>query len=501
MDELRVDVAGVVAMVEAVVEFEWTWAVADVDRLCGYLGWEEPGRFGRTETQWWSRTDLAVEDSVATFRIVGDRLDAVTVSVSESGYGSSEFGASAVAELAIALEQIWDEPTDEWISARHGPGWHFGNVAVGICHGATIEVMVVNPLQHDYFSELRRWRGDLAQRIDAPDSRFPEVVSELVRADFGAWSRETVQAVCEGFSCAAPKVTETTDAARESFGYGEVGALTLTTQLSEPAADTVFRAALARCRAALGDPDLIGGGQGGFVTWVGPEHLAVMTREKYRQGRGLDLRADVTIELCLKPTVPTLRSLAEGSESEDMWEEQDAISRESNYDSSHGDVVLVERWHYRPDPDRSLPPRLANAATPIWAADDMNELAHNLHLLFESFADDLRNLPDIPEIGWAIGIYDEPGPLAHGWFTAISCDMDTFDSKGSHARPLLPEGADGRAIVAETLAALHARGSVSPRELWCEAWVPGHPNTLTGIRFGLRGDRPPPWERGPAETH
>ncbi|WP_327147121.1 hypothetical protein [Nocardia sp. NBC_01329] len=104
---------------------------------------------------------------------------------------------------------------------------------------------------------------------------------------------------------------------------------------------------------------------------------------------------------------------------------------------------------------------------------------------------------DIAEIGWAIGIYDQPGTIVHGLFGATASEMYSVEDGEVRTRAFLPEPETGKSAADATIAALQTCGATSPKDLWCEAWTPRQPRQLAAVRFGLRGDRPDPIERDP----
>ncbi|QIS16645.1 DUF6301 family protein [Nocardia arthritidis] len=490
------DTAGAVAVVSEAAEFDWTWARGDIDRFCSRMGWEEPREWWDDRAIWWARTDIEIEDAVATFRLVGDRLISVTVPVSENGRGAGEFGADAVSGTVAALVEEFDEPTAEWISARYGPSWDFGSVVAGVVHGAAIDVVLVSPMEQNHWIEYRDWREDIrtraAERLGDKEICFTDAVSGLLRAEFGAWSRAEIDATLAGLGLKSDDpsgkrsditVEPADDEQRAAFGYGETAYLELAHGCSDILLDNVFQTIFATCRELLGVPDLIGGGADLFVIWNGADTTVELTRRASRYGYGA-----MGVAVRLSPTDPTQNWLAH----EAAALEGDDYDDYDSYDECHYDYYNPDphqRWHFRPDPARPVRPHFGRATDPTWAVNKWDHFADNLRLLFDSFADELRFVPDIDEIGWAIGIYDELAPIAHGWFSATGCGVHTYDAGGLRTWTYPAERLSGRLVANKAITAIRAPGTM-PKELWCEAWLPGRPHGFTAIRFGTRGDRP-----------
>lgn len=364
IDDLRVDLAGAVAVVEAAASFDWTWDVSDIERFCDHMGWDEPTPSRHDDTLMWARSDLDAEDAVATFRVRGHRLDTVTLPVGDEGCGLGESGATAFDEVTAALRDAFGDPTGERISARHGPSWTFAELVVGVTHGAAVELMLVDPLDQDHWGKGDRWTGD----------------------------------------------------------------------------DTTVRVS---------------------------------------HDRGWNRR--VLLKVTVSPTEPSQNFLA------------DRAANWLDY-TDDMDPDPPEFWHLRPDMDRPLRPHIEFLTEPAWFAERWEELGDNVRILFNSFIDGLRFHDEyVGEIGWAIGAYDEL--VVHGWFGAYACEVHTVEDGEVRTRTRLLERDTATLMTETTMAALQASGAISPRDLWCEAWIPGQPAKLVAVRFGLDGDRPAPIER------
>ena len=123
--------------------------------------------------------------------------------------------------------------------------------------------------------------------------------------------------------------------------------------------------------------------------------------------------------------------------------------------------ALDERWHLRPDVDTPLRPHIGLLTEPSWQAEDWEELSRNV--------------------------------VVHGWFGTYACEVLTVED--GEVRTRLLERDNAKLVTETTMAALQASGATSPRDPWCEAWIPGQPGKLVAVRFGLDGDRPAPIER------
>jgi hypothetical protein len=458
IDDLRVDLAGAVAVVEAAASFDWTWHVSDIERFCDHLGWDEPTPSRHDDTLMWARADLDAEDAVATFRLRGHRLDTVTLPVGDEGCGLGESGATAFDEVTAALREAFGDPTGDRISARYGPSWTFEDLVVGVAHGAAIELMLVDPLDQAHWGT-----GD--RRVVGSATRFAEMVPELVRADFGTWSLEEVESSLPSMASGLSLRIEKEDQ--------DVHKISVIDSMDEWPGDDVYRAVFDACQSSLGVPDLIGGGYELFAVWTGDD--TTMRVSHYRRWD-----RTITVAVELSPTEVTQNRVADLAANWLDYLDDDCPA----YD---------ERWHLRPDVDTPLRPDIGLLTEPQWQAENWEELSRNVTKLFDSLVDGLRFHHEyVGEIGWAIGAYDEL--VVHGWFGAYTCAVHTVEDGEVRIRTRLLERDTVKLVTETTMAALQDR-TASPRDLWCEAWTPGQPEKLVAVRFGLDGDRPDPVER------
>ncbi|MEU6586563.1 DUF6301 family protein [Nocardia sp. NPDC046763] len=489
------DVDGAVAVVRAAVDFDWTWTAGDVEHLCAHLGWDEPMPSGHDDTLWWAQSGLAVEDAVAMFQLREDRLDTVVLPVTADGCGCGALGAATFVEVVTAFRDVWGDPTGEWISARNGPSWIFEDLVVGVSRGATINLILANPLAQDHWAQCRRTHSDgwanAAEQLTDEGSRFVRLVSGLVQSEFGAWSQDAIEPVLTRLGLPFEQTVVELDNPFEVVDglwlcltlCGDTNIefyeLEVSQVMSGPAGDATYQAAFAACRLLLGVPDLIAGGVELSAAWIGEATTIRLTRNHRERNHGYQ----DAIGVSLSPTEPTQNYL-----------EDRAADWPDFYDDGLWPVA-PERWHLQPDVGRRLRPYIGNLAEPVWEADSWEELDYNLKLLFTSLADDLRQLPDIIEIGWAIGLEDAPDVIAHGWFSVTNCGLSTLEDGTVRIQNYPPKGSVGPAMAASAIAAVRACGAVVPHDLWCDAWTVGQPRELVAVRFGLRGDRPAPIER------
>ncbi|MGO4615058.1 DUF6301 family protein [Nocardia sp. 2YAB30] len=106
--DARIDLDAVAEFVTAAREFDWTWGLADIERLCAAQGWS-PVEVTRPGVV--ARTAAAVNRPEARFTFFGSRVGMVTVNVTDSfepdALGVAEFVAQAYATVAEDL----GEPT------------------------------------------------------------------------------------------------------------------------------------------------------------------------------------------------------------------------------------------------------------------------------------------------------------------------------------------------------------------------------------------------------
>ncbi|MFI6041810.1 DUF6301 family protein [Nocardia sp. NPDC051321] len=496
------DLAGAVEVVRAAVDFDWTWRAGDVEGLCTHLGWDEPTPAEHDDTLWWARSWLAVEDAVATFQLHGDRLDTIILPITAEGCGSGAPGAATFAEAVAAFCDAWGDPTGEWICGRNGPSWVIEDLVVGVSHGVTIDLILTNQLTQRNWADRRHRHTDgwanAGKQLTDNEVRFVRLAGGLVRFDPGAWSRDAIESVLTGLellSDDAPhralelslgdglslNIRDDPGDLYKPYGYGEVRELELELPTSGSAGDNLYRAAFEACRSSLGAPDLIAGGTELVTTWIDDAVTARLTR-RYRGNVWWGAKTDLmAIKLSLSPTEPTQN-----------WLEDRSVNA-TEYDGGI-DPEPPERWHLQLDVRRGLKRYIGNLAEPAWCADSFSELNLNLSLLFTSLADDLRLLPNIVEIGWAVGV-DASDVIAHGWFSAISCGSSILVDGTVRTRNYPPTKSVGPVMADATVAAVRAYGTGAPHELWCDAWTVGRPHELVAVRCGLRGDRPAPIKR------
>ncbi|MFI6173763.1 DUF6301 family protein [Nocardia sp. NPDC051052] len=483
-------------------DFDWTWRAGDVEGLCAHLGWDEPIPAEHDDTLWWARSWLAVEDAVATFQLQEDRLDTVILPITADGCGCGAPGAATFAEAVAAFRDAWGDPTGEWICHRNGPSWVVEDLVVGLSHGVTIDLILTNQLTQRHWAECRRGHTDewanAGKQLTDNEVRFVRLACGLVGSDPGAWSRDAIESVLTGLELPFDKtphralelsigeglslnIKDDPGDLYKPYGYGEFRELELKQPMSGRAGDDLYRAVFEACRSSLGAPNLIAGGTALVTAWIDDAVTVRLTR-RYWGNVWWGAKTDqMAIGLSLSPTEPTQNWLEDRAAN---WAEYcDGIGPEPG-----------ERWHLRPDVRRGLRPYIGNLAEPAWCADSFSELNLNLSLLFTSLADDLRLLPDIIEIGWAVGV-DASDVIAHGWFSAISCGLSIVEDGTVRTRKYPPTKSVGRAMADATVAAARAYGAIAPHELWCDAWTVGRPHELVAVRCGLRGDRPAPIER------
>ncbi|MEU7766880.1 DUF6301 family protein [Nocardia sp. NPDC049190] len=110
--DARVDLDAVADFVSAAGEFDWTWGLADVERLCAAQGWSlaEVSRPGVV-----ARTAIAVNRPEARFTFFGSRVGMVTVNVTDSFApdtdGVAEFVAQAYGTVGGRVTEALGEPT------------------------------------------------------------------------------------------------------------------------------------------------------------------------------------------------------------------------------------------------------------------------------------------------------------------------------------------------------------------------------------------------------
>ncbi|MFF0632979.1 DUF6301 family protein [Nocardia sp. NPDC004151] len=144
---MRADIDAAVKIVRAAAGFDWSWAVADLERFSETLDWEVSERRPRGATL---DTGLHVNWPKANAIIDAAGVREITVWVSDIAETLDDIVSCAIAdgfeEIHAQLVEYFGPPSREVIGEVPRSGWQFPNVVVFLTAGLkALEVSIVNP--------------------------------------------------------------------------------------------------------------------------------------------------------------------------------------------------------------------------------------------------------------------------------------------------------------------------------------------------------------------